>query len=153
MNSKVLPIAIASKWKLERLRLVSPKLLWYSLIIPSSYTWSAQKVSWILNLRGLRIFDFRFLCAVMLVLISLTCTVKFDHFECSVNFWQLFCLDVFWLVFDFCHFSFGNKKKSQGARSGEGGNYGNIIVLFRDLNIFCTLAAHYKLFLKLKHFV
>ena len=23
------------------------------------------------------------------------------HFECSVNFWQLFCLDVFWHVFDF----------------------------------------------------
>ena len=50
------------------------------------------------------------------------------HFECSVNFWQLYYLYVFWLVFDFCLFSFGNKKKSQGARSGEYGDCSNIIV-------------------------
>ena len=29
---------------------------------------------------------------------------KYGHFECSVNFWQLLCLHVFWLVFDFCLF-------------------------------------------------
>ena len=68
------------------------------------YTWSVQKVSRILNFRGLRIFDFRFFCGVMLVLMFLTYADKFGHFECSVNFWQLFCLDVFWLVFDFCLF-------------------------------------------------
>ena len=34
-------------------------------------------------------------CGVMLVLISLTYAAKFGLFECSVNFWQLFCLDVF----------------------------------------------------------
>ena len=67
-------------------------------------TWSVQKVSRILNFRGLRIFDFRFFSGVMLVLMSLTYADKLSHFECSVNFWQLFCLDVFWLVFDFCLF-------------------------------------------------
>ena len=40
----------------------------------------------------------------MLVLMSLTYADKLGHFECSVHFWQLFCLDVFWLVFDFCLF-------------------------------------------------
>ena len=94
------------------------------------YTWSVQKVSKILNFRELRIFDLLFFCGVMSVLICLTYTDKFGHFECSVNFWQLFSLDVFWLTFDFCLFSFGNKKKSQGARSGEYGGCGNIIVLF-----------------------
>ena len=34
----------------------------------------------------------------------LTYADKLGHCECSVNFWQLFCLDVFWLVFDFCLF-------------------------------------------------
>ena len=68
------------------------------------YTWSVQKVSRILNFRGLRIFDFRFFGGVMLVLISLIYAEKFDHFEWSVNCWQLFCLDVFWFVFDFCLF-------------------------------------------------
>ena len=77
------------------------------------------------------IFDF---CGVMLILTSLTYADKFGHFECSVNFWQLFCSDVFCLVFDFCSFSFGNKKKSQGARSGEYGGRGNIIVLFLSKN-------------------
>ena len=66
-------------------------------------TLSVQKVSRILNY-GLRMFNFWFFCGVMLVLISLTYADKFDHFECSVNFWQLFCSDVFWLVFDFCLF-------------------------------------------------
>ena len=69
-----------------------------------SNTWSVQKVSWILNFRGLRIFDFRLFCGVMLVLMSLTYANKLGRFQCSVNFWQLFCLDVFWLVFDFCLF-------------------------------------------------
>ena len=68
------------------------------------YTWSVQKVSPILSFRGLRIFDFRFFFSIMLVLMSLTYADKIGHFECSVNFWQLFCLDVFWLVFDFCLF-------------------------------------------------
>ena len=67
-------------------------------------TWSVQKVSWILNFHGLRILDFPFLCGVILVLLSLTYAEKFSHFECSVNFWQLFYLDMFWLVFDFCLF-------------------------------------------------
>ena len=35
---------------------------------------------------------------------SLTYADKLDHFECSVNFLQLFCLDGFWLVIDFCLF-------------------------------------------------
>ena len=67
---------------------------------------------------------FSIFCAVMLVLIPLTYANKFGHFECPVNFWQLFCLDVFWLVFDFCLFSFSNKKKSQVAGSGEYGDCG-----------------------------
>ena len=50
------------------------------------YTWSVQKISRILNFRGLRIFDFRFFCGVMLVLISRTYADKFGHFECSGNF-------------------------------------------------------------------
>ena len=50
------------------------------------YTWSVQKASRILNLRGLRISDFRFFCGVMLVLTALTYADKFGHFECSVNF-------------------------------------------------------------------
>ena len=41
---------------------------------------------------------------VILVFKSLTYADKFGHFECSVNFWQLFWLDVFRLVFDFCLF-------------------------------------------------
>ena len=49
-------------------------------------TWAVQKVSPILNFRGLRIFDFRFFYGVMLVLISLAYADKFGHFECSVNF-------------------------------------------------------------------
>ena len=51
-----------------------------------AYTRSVQKVSRILNFRGLRTFDFRFFCGVMLVLMSLTYADKFGHFECSVNF-------------------------------------------------------------------
>ena len=47
---------------------------------------------------------FVFFCGVMSVLISLTYADMVSHFECSVNFWQLFCLDVVWLVFDFCLF-------------------------------------------------
>ena len=46
---------------------------------------------------------FSIFCAVMLILTSLTYADNFGHFECSVNFWRLFCLDVFWLVFDFAH--------------------------------------------------
>ena len=42
-----------------------------------------QKVSRILNFRGLRIFDFRFFCGVMLVLMSLIYADKYGHFECS----------------------------------------------------------------------
>ena len=70
----------------------------------------------IANFEFSRITHIRFsiFCGVMLVLISLTYTDKFGHFECSVNFWQLFCLDVFWVVFDFCFFSFGNNKKHRG---------------------------------------
>ena len=41
----------------------------------------------------------RFFDGVMLVL---TYTDNFGHFECSVNFWLLFYLDVLWFVFDFC---------------------------------------------------
>ena len=67
-------------------------------------------------------------CDVILVLISLSYGDKFGHFQCSVNFWHLFYLNVFWLVFDFYLFSFGNKKKTQGAKSGEYGGCGNIIV-------------------------
>ena len=37
---------------------------------------------------------------------------------------------MFWLVFDFYLFSFGNKKKSQEARFGQYGGCSNIIVLF-----------------------
>lgn len=33
---------------------------------------------------------------------SLTSADNFGHFEYSVNFWQLFRFDVFWVVFDFC---------------------------------------------------
>ena len=50
------------------------------------YTWSVQKISSILNFRGLRIFNFRYFCGVMLVLVSLTYADEFGHFECSVNF-------------------------------------------------------------------
>ena len=82
------------------------------------YTWSVRKVSRILNSRELRIFDFRFFCGVMLVLISHTCADKFGHFECSINFRQLFSLDVIRFVFDFCLFSFGNKTKSRGTDLG-----------------------------------
>ena len=49
-------------------------------------TRSVQKVLRILNFRGLRIFDLRFFCGVMLILMSLTYADKFGHFECSVNF-------------------------------------------------------------------
>ena len=35
---------------------------------------------------------------------SLTFADKLGHSECLVNFGQLLCLDVFWLVFDFCLF-------------------------------------------------
>ena len=48
--------------------------------------------------------QFSIFCDVMLLLISLTYVDKFDHFEYSFNFWQLYCLGVFWLVFDFCLF-------------------------------------------------
>ena len=83
---------------------------WYELYrckgsyIFAANTWSVQKTSRNLNFRGLRIFNFRFFWGVMLVLMSLTYADKLGHFECSINFWQLFCLDVFWLVFDFCLF-------------------------------------------------
>ena len=40
----------------------------------------------------------------MLVLMFLIYADKYGHFECSVNFWQLLCLHVFWLLFDFCLF-------------------------------------------------
>ena len=50
----------------------------------------------------------------MLVITPRTYADKFGHFECSGNFWQLFCLDLFWLVFDFCLFSYGNKKSHRG---------------------------------------
>ena len=68
---------------------------WYGQIQTYLRTWSVQKVSGILNFCELRIFDFWFFWGVMLVLISLTYADKFSRFECSVNFWQLFCLDVF----------------------------------------------------------
>ena len=45
-------------------------ILLLALIYPT--TWSTQKVSRILNFLGSRIFDFRFFCGVMLILISLT---------------------------------------------------------------------------------
>ena len=66
------------------------------------YTRCVQKVSRILNWSRLHKFDFWFFCGVMLVLIFLI--YKYGHFECSVNFWQLFCLHSFWFVFDFCLF-------------------------------------------------
>ena len=50
------------------------------------------------------IANFQFFCGVMLVLMFLIYADKYGHFECSVNFWQLFCLHEFWLVFDFCLF-------------------------------------------------
>ena len=46
-------------------------------------------------------YVFSIFCHVLLVLIFLTHVDKFDHFEWSVNFCHLFCLAVFWLVFDF----------------------------------------------------
>ena len=101
-------------------------LLWERNLLNNTNTWSVQKVSRIWNFRGLRIFDFLW----RYVGTHITYAGKFDHFECSVNFWQLFCLDVFRLACDFCLFSLGDKKKSQGARSGEYGGCGNIIVLF-----------------------
>ena len=53
-----------------------------------------------------RVTRIRFLIfwGVMLVLISFIYADKFGRFECSVNFWQLVYLDVFWFVFDFCLF-------------------------------------------------
>ena len=63
-----------------------------------------QNESRILNFRGLRIFDFRFFCGVMLILMFLIYADKYGHLECSVNFWQLVCLHVFRLIFDFCLF-------------------------------------------------
>ena len=74
------------------------------------HTRCAQKVSRILNFRGLRIFDFRFFCGIMLVLMFLIYADKYGRFEWSVNFWQLLCLHVFWLVFDF------KKKKKMDQR-------------------------------------
>ena len=50
------------------------------------YMWSVQKVSLILNFRGLRIFDFRFFCGVVLVIIFFTYEGKFGNFKRSVNF-------------------------------------------------------------------
>ena len=50
------------------------------------YTRYVQKVSRILNFRGLRIFDFRFFYGVMLVVMFLIYANKYDHFECSVHF-------------------------------------------------------------------
>ena len=96
------------------------------------YTWSVQKVSRILNFRWLRIFDFQFF--VVLCWYSYR-SLMLDLFECSVNFLQLFCLEVFWLILDFYLFSFGNKKKSQGARSGKYSGRGNIFVLFLSKNL------------------
>ena len=104
---------------------------WRALL--KACTWPVRKVSRILNFRELRICEFGFFCGVMLILISPTYADKFDRFEFSVNFWQLFCLDVFWLVFDFCLFGFGNEKV-MGARSGEYGGCGNIIVLILAKN-------------------
>ena len=75
--------------------------------IPDSinqYTRCVQNILRILNCRGLRIFDFRFFCGVVLVLMLLIYADKYAHFECSVNFWQHLCLHVFWLVLDFCLF-------------------------------------------------
>ena len=89
------------------------------------HTWSVRKVLRILNLSGLRIFDFRVFCVVMLILICLPHLCRQAQ---PLNV-QLFWLDVFWLVFDFCPFSFGSKKRSQGDRSGECCGCGNIIVL------------------------
>ena len=40
----------------------------------------------------------------MLLLMFLIYADKYGHFECSINFWQLLCLHVFWFVFDFCLF-------------------------------------------------
>ena len=60
----------------------------------------------IANFEFPRIFDFRFFCGVMLVLMFFIYADKYGHFECSVNFnfLQQRCLHVFWLVFDFCLF-------------------------------------------------
>ena len=68
------------------------------------YTWSVQKISQNFKIPRVTYIRFSIFCGVMLVLISLTYTDKFGHFERSVNFWQLFCLDVCWLVFNFCLF-------------------------------------------------
>ena len=35
------------------------------------------------------VFDFRFFCGVMLVLMFVISADKYGHFECSVNFWHL----------------------------------------------------------------
>ena len=59
----------------------------------------AYEVCSILNFSGLRIFDFRFFCGVMLVLMFLIYAGKYSHFEFSFNFWHLLCLHVFWLAF------------------------------------------------------
>ena len=55
-------------------------------VVLLQFSWPVQKVSRILNFRGLRIFDFRFFCAVMLVLISHTYADNFGDFKYSVNF-------------------------------------------------------------------
>ena len=60
--------------------------LWKSNNFGHSNTRCVQKVSRILNFRGLRIFDFRFFCGVMLVLMFLIYADKYGHFECLVNF-------------------------------------------------------------------
>ena len=84
------------------------------------------------NFKFLRVTRIRFsiFCGVMLVLISFTYADKFARFECSVNFWQLFCLDVFRLVFDFCLFSFGNKKSHRGP------DLGNTVAVTTSLRCF-----------------
>ena len=46
---------------------------------------------------------FSIICGATLVLVSLTCADEFVHFECSVNFWQLFFLDVVRVTFDGTH--------------------------------------------------
>ena len=40
----------------------------------------------------------------MLVLMFFIYADEYSHFDCSVNFSQLLCLHVFWLVFNFCIF-------------------------------------------------
>ena len=57
---------------------------------------------------------FTIFCGVMLVLIYLTYADKFGRFERSVNFWQLFCLNLFWPVFDFSSSVLGTKKVTGG---------------------------------------